>query len=237
MVFEARNNRPGLGVAGGLVLAAMLGASADGTAADGTAQATPPQQLVDRADVTLRAFLRDPDMAWLRTNLPRARGVLIAPEVLKAGFVIGGTGGRAVLVVRDAFGSAWRGPAFYTFAMGSVGFQAGIGSSETVALVMTDKGINALLAPSLKLGAEASIAAGPVGAGAGRTPASDLVSFARSKGVFGGLDLDGTVITANNEWNTAYYGRAVLAADVLVPGGAVKADSSSLLATVSGSGS
>lgn len=215
-----------------LALAAAFAATSDAIA-----QATPPQQLVDRSDATLRAFLRDPDMAWLRANLARARGVLIAPEMVRAGLIIGGSGGRAVLLVRDPSGNAWRGPAFYTFATGSVGLQAGIASAETITLVMTDKGVNALLAPSVKLGTDASVAAGPIGTGAARTPAGDFVSVARSKGAFGGLDLDGSVITANSEWNAAYYGRAVLATDVLRRGGVANPDAAPLLATLTGAGS
>jgi lipid-binding SYLF domain-containing protein len=206
-------------------------------AADATAQAAQPQQLVDRAAATLRTFLRDPDMAWLRANIATARGVLVAPEFIKAGFIIGGSGGRAVLLVREPSRNEWRGPAFYTLATGSVALQAGVASSETVTLVMSDKGVDALLASSLKLGSEASVAVGPVGAGVPSTPASDFVSFARSKGAPTAVSLAGTVITANNEWNTAYYGRAVLAPDVLVRGGAVNPNAAPLLATLTRPGS
>jgi len=206
-------------------------------ATDAAAQSAQPQQLVDRAEATLRTFLRDPDMASLRGNIAKARGVLVAPEVVKAGFILGGSGGRAVLIVREPSRNEWRGPAFYTLATGSVGVQAGVGSSETVTLVMSERGIHALLAPSLKLGTEVSVAAGAVGEAAAATPPSDFVSFARSKGVPAGMDLAGTVITANNEWNTAYYGRAVLAPDVLVRGGVVNPNAAPLLATVTRTGS
>ncbi len=83
---------------------------------------------------------------------------------------------------------------------------------------MTEKGLNTLLAPSVKLGGDASVAAGPVGAGAAGDVTTDFVAFARAKGVYGGLNLDGTVITANNDWNKAYYGKSVLAPDILVRG-------------------
>jgi len=201
-------------------------------AVDATAQSAQPQQLVDRAAATLQTFLRDPDMVWLRANIATARGVLVAPDVVKAGFIIGGSGGRAVLIVREPSRNEWRGPAFYTLATGSVAVQAGVGSSETVTLVMSERGVDALLASSLKLGSEASVAVGPVGPGAASAPASDFVSFARSKGAPTALSLAGTVITANNEWNTAYYGRAVLAPDVLVRGGAVNPNAAPLLATI-----
>jgi lipid-binding SYLF domain-containing protein len=107
---------------------------------------------------------------------------------------------------------------FYVLATASVGFQAGISVSESVTLVMTDKGLNSLLATAVKVGGDASIAAGPVGAGAKADITADLVSFSRSKGVYGGVNLDGTLITANDDWNTAYYNKRVLPPDVLVRG-------------------
>ena len=178
------------------------------------------QNLVNRAQTTLDNFLRDPEMTWLQKHLPQAKAVLIAPEVVKAGFIFGGSGGRAVLLARDPQSGKWRGPVFYTMATASVGFQAGVAASENITLVMTEKGVNTLLATSVKLGGDASVAAGPVGAGASGDVTTDFVAFARSKGVYGGLNLDGTVITANDDWNKAYYGKPVLAPDVIVRGSA-----------------
>lgn len=190
------------------------------------------QKLVDSSRTTLQNFLRDPEMSWLQKNLGRAKGVLIAPEVVKAGFIIGGSGGRAVLLARDAATGNWRGPVFYTLATASVGFQAGIAASENVTLVLTEKGLNTLLATSVKLGGDASVAAGPVGAGAAADVTADFVAFARSKGVYGGLNLDGTVITANDDWNKAYYGKSVLAPDILVRGTVSSPNAAPLLSTI-----
>jgi lipid-binding SYLF domain-containing protein len=88
--------------------------------------------------------------------------------------------------------------------------------SETVTLVITEKGLNTLLANSVKLGGDASIAAGPVGAGAASNVMADFVAFSRSKGIYGGLNLEGSVIAVANDWNQAYYGKPVLPPDVLV---------------------
>ena len=99
----------------------------------------------------------------------------------QAGFIFGGSGGRGVLVARD--GRAWAGPAFYNLATASVGFQAGVDVSEVIIVVMTDRGFNSLLSTSFKVGGEASVAAGPVGAGAGSTVTADLISFTRARGV------------------------------------------------------
>jgi len=174
-----------------------------------------PDALVDSARTTLSNFIRDPDQTWIQQNLNRARAVLIAPQIVRAGFIVGGSGGRGVLVARD--GSTWSGPAFYNLATASVGFQAGVDVSEAIIVVMTEKGLNSLLSNSFKMGGDASIAAGPVGASAGSTVTADLITFTRAKGVYGGLNLDGTVVTPNGAWNDAYYGRtSLLPPDILI---------------------
>jgi lipid-binding SYLF domain-containing protein len=174
------------------------------------------QKLVVEAEKVLSNFVRDPDMTWLQNNLSRAKAVIIAPEIVKAGFIFGGSGGRALVLAHDAKSGKWVGPAFYTMATASVGFQAGIAVSEGVTLVMTEKGFNSLLATSFKMGGDASVAAGPVGAGAKSDIVADLITFNRSKGVYGGLNFDGTVVTSSDEWNDAYYGKKVLPPDILV---------------------
>ena len=107
-----------------------------------------PERLVADAQTTLSNFIRDPDQTWIQDNLSRARALLIAPQVVRAGFIFGGSGGRGVLVARD--GRAWAGPAFYNLATASVGFQAGIDVSEVIIVVMTDKGFNSLLSTSVQ---------------------------------------------------------------------------------------
>src|SRR5271166_1394091 len=187
-------------------------------AAQGVALAQSDQQaLVNKAEKTLSNFLRDPDMTWLQQHLREAKAVTIAPEVVKAGFIFGGSGGRAVTLARDPATGKWVGPAFYTLATASVGFQAGVSVSEVVTLVMTDKAMNAMLSPSAKLGADASIAAGPIGAGASSALLADFISFARAKGVYGGVNLDGSVVSVSNDWNAAYYHKqGILPPDILV---------------------
>jgi len=188
-----------------------------GTSSVASAQSE-QQDIVRSAETTFSNFMRDPDMTWLQQNIGRAKAVLIAPNIAKAGFIFGGSGGRAVLVARDPQTGQWRGPAFYTLITASVGFQAGISVSEMVTLVMTDQGLNSLLANSVKIGGDASIAAGPVGAGAKSDITTDFVAFSRSKGIYGGLNLDGTVMSPANDWNEAYYGKAVLPPDIVVRG-------------------
>jgi lipid-binding SYLF domain-containing protein len=187
-------------------------------ATSGAALAQSEQQnLVNKADTTLSNFLRDPDMKWLQQNLSRAKAIMIAPELVKAGFIFGGSGGHAVVLARDAASGKWAGPAFYTMGTASVGFQAGVSVSENVTLVMTEKGLNSLLSTSVKLGGDASVAAGPVGAGAKSDVVADFITISRAKGVYGGLNLDGTVIGIKNDWNELYYQKkGILPPDILV---------------------
>lgn len=190
------------------------------------------QKLVDASDATLSNFMRDPEMKWLQQNIHRAKAVLISPEIVKAGFIIGGSGGRGVLVAREGGSGKWVGPAFYTLATASIGFQAGVAASEMITLVMTDKGMNSLLSNSFKFGADASVAAGPVGAGAKSDVVADLIAFSRSKGIYGGLNLDGTVVSTNDDWNSAFFGKKVLPPDILVRAKVTNKGADKLIAAV-----
>ena len=204
-------------------------------AGSGTALAQAEQQkLVDDATASFSNFMRDPDMSWLQQNIHRAKAVMISPALLKAGFIFGGSGGRAVVLAHDAKSGKWTGPAFYTMATASVGFQAGIQVSEALTLVMTDKALNSLLATSVKLGGDASVAAGPVGAGARSDVVADFIAFSRAKGVYGGLNLDGTVIGISNDWNEVYYNKkGILPPDILVRMSAQNKGANKLIAEVS----
>jgi lipid-binding SYLF domain-containing protein len=192
---------------------------------------TDPARLVADAQTTLGHFIRDPDQTWVHDNLGRAKALLIVPQIVKAGFIFGGSGGQGVLVARS--GKTWVGPAFYDLATASVGFQAGVEVSEALIVVMTEKGLNSLMATTFKVGGDASIAAGPVGAGAKSTVTADLVSFTRSKGVYGGINLDGTVVHANTKLNGEYFGaREVLPPDILIRKTYKSAKAAPLLAAV-----
>jgi lipid-binding SYLF domain-containing protein len=172
-------------------------------------------QQVRTAQTVLANFQNDPEMTWFRDNVKNARAVIISPRVTRAGFVFGGSGGEALVLARDK-GGRWDGPAFYNMGAGSVGLQIGVDVSEVVILVMSDKALNALLSSSFKLGGDASIAAGPVGVGASSTVNTDMVSFARSKGAYAGLSLEGIVISPDTDANNAFYGNPVSPVDILV---------------------
>jgi lipid-binding SYLF domain-containing protein len=156
-------------------------------------------------------------MTWFRDNIPNAKAVLIVPKLVKAGFVFGGSGGHGVVMSRDETAGVWRGPSFATAAAASVGFQAGVSVAEVVMMAMTEKGKNALLSNKFQVGADVSVAAGPVGAGA-QAATTDILQFVRSKGLYGGLNLEGTVIDVRDSLNGGYYGKKVSPVDILVKG-------------------
>jgi lipid-binding SYLF domain-containing protein len=174
------------------------------------------QARVEAARTTLSNFKRDPDMSWFRDNLKRAKALMISPQIVQAGFIVGASGGSAMVIAQNHSGTGWNGPAFYHIASGSLGLQAGAEASEMVALIMTEKGLNSLLSTSFKLGGDVSIAVGPVGAGTGAPITADMVVYTRSKGLYGGLNLNGTVITVDEKRTQAYYGQAATPVDILV---------------------
>jgi len=174
------------------------------------------QLLVDKARITLESFMTDSNMSWLKEHLKDAKGVLIVPSLLKAGFIFGGSGGSGVLLVKDAKKGQWSQPAFYTIGSVSFGLQIGGEAAEVIMMVRTQKAVDKLLTSSFKLGGDTSIAVGPVGGGAKSDVVADILSFSRSQGAFAGLALDGSVITVRDKWNAAYYGKPASPVDILV---------------------
>ncbi|MGD2000832.1 MAG: lipid-binding SYLF domain-containing protein [Desulfobacterales bacterium] len=174
------------------------------------------QLLVDKARITFDSFMTDSNMSWLKEHLKEAKGVLIVPSLLKAGFIFGGSGGSGVLLINDAKKGQWSQPAFYTIGSVSFGLQIGGEAAEVIMMVRTQKAVDKLLTSSFKLGGDTSIAVGPVGGGAKSNVVADILSFSRSEGAFAGLALDGSVITVRDKWNAAYYGKPASPVDILV---------------------
>ena len=174
------------------------------------------QGTVDTAMVTFRNFMAAKDMGWFRDSLKNAKGLLIVPSLLKGGFIAGGSGGYAVLVVRDAKTGEWSQPAFYTIGSVSFGLQAGAESAEVIMVIRTQKALDALFTTKLKLGGDISIAAGPHGGGGKSSVKTDIVSFAKSKGLYAGLNLEGSVLKVSGDSNKAYYNQEVSPVDITV---------------------
>jgi SH3 domain-containing YSC84-like protein 1 len=195
---------------------AMLAAALQPVAADDAMEA---RQLVEKATLTFDAFLVDPNMPVVRDLIKDAKGVFIAPQVLKGAFILGASGGSGVLLARGESGKPWSPPTFYTLGGVSFGLQAGGESSEVLMLVMTDRGIAALQGNNIKLGADVSVAIGPMGAGvSGATAAlsADIIAFSRSQGLYGGISVEGSVVAVREDWNSAYYGKSVTPTDILI---------------------
>ncbi len=171
--------------------------------------ASEPQQLVEKARLTAERLLTHSEFPTLRGWMRKAKGVLIIPSLLKAGFVVGGEGGSGVLLSRDRK-TGWSDPAFYTLGAGSIGLQIGVQDSQVLFVIMTDKGLEAMIDKQVKLGADASIAVGPKGAGVEAATTAgfgaDIYSFSMTRGVFGGVSFEGSVAIEREDWNRSYYG-------------------------------
>jgi SH3 domain-containing YSC84-like protein 1 len=199
--------------------------------------------LVDKARLTVDAFRSDKMMSALRDLAEKGRGLFICPALLKGAFIFGAAGGSGVFVAHDK--NSWSQPAFYTMGEASFGFQAGGQSSEVILVAMTERGVSAMLSTSFKLGADASVAAGPVGVGAKAATenlSADILSFIRSKGLYGGVSVDGAVVAVRGSLNNAYYDKEVSPTDIIVkrevsnPYSARLLESVTKLSAVSGKG-
>ncbi len=173
------------------------------------------RELVDKAKRTVENFKADPDMGWFRDNLPDAKAVMVVPVLLKAGFIFGGSGGHGVVLWRDDASGRWSYPSFNFMGSITFGLQIGGEAAEVVLMIRSDKGRRALLTREFKLGGDVSVAAGPTGAGA-QVATADVLAFSRTKGLFGGLTVEGAVIEPKEKWNQAYYGQAASPEEVLV---------------------
>ena len=180
------------------------------------------QELVDRSTLTVQELLTTGDaqaIADAQRFLRRARAAMICPRVFRAGFILGGEGGGCVLLGRDAAGS-WSSPAFYGMASGSLGLQIGVQDMQVLMLIMSDRALTALMDSQFKFGADAAMAVATIGAGVeGSTTAAagaDIIAFARSRGLFAGIALEGSLFSARSELNRAYYRQEVSPRQIVV---------------------
>ena len=181
------------------------------------------QRVVDEAADTVFELLSDPHFGSLRGLLERARGVVVVPRLAKAGLILGGEAGRGVILARDANTGEWSYPAFLDVGSASIGLQIGASESRVVLVVMTDTGLEAMLRENIEVGAEASVAAGPVGAEveAATTSAElteDIYAYGVSEGLFLGVAIEGTVLIPDQDANMAYYGEAATTREAIQAG-------------------
>ncbi|PIE57000.1 MAG: hypothetical protein CSA34_01480 [Desulfobulbus propionicus] len=185
------------------------------------------QELVAKATTIYQSFMADPSMGWFRANVPYAKGILIVPQMLRGGFIVGGSGGSGVLLAQDFTTGRWSYPAFYSMGSVSLGFQIGAEASEIILMIMTEKGLDALLETEFTLGGDVTVAAGPMG-GTAKAQTADILAFGRSKGAFGGISIEGALIKPRHDWNYRYYGRSVLPRQILIEQDAVNPESDQL---------
>ncbi len=145
--------------------------------------------------------------------------MVVFPTVVKAGFIFGAEGGNGVLLARTADGG-WSAPAFYTLGAASFGLQVGVQAARVVLVVMTEKGLQSVIDDQVKLGADLSLALGPIGGGVEASTTTnlwaDVYAFAKSEGLFGGIAFEGALLYGREDLNRAYYGEAATAREIVL---------------------
>jgi len=173
------------------------------------------------AERVLAEIMQAPDKRVPDGLLGSAEAIAVIPDVVKAGLVLGGRHGKGLLSVRSADGT-WSNPTFVSLTGGSIGFQAGVQSTDVVLVFRTRRGVDSVVNGKFTLGADASVAAGPVGrTAAASTDAqlhAEIYSYSRSRGLFAGVALDGAVLGIDHDTNQLAYGRAVTPRRILEGG-------------------
>lgn len=210
------------------VLASLCMFLSVGSAAFAASSREDLQMRIDSAKTVLDEIMAAQDNSIPSNILEHATCVAVVPGLKKAAFVFGGQYGQGVVTCRTGHG--WSAPVFIRMAGGSWGLQLGAQSTDLVLIAVNDQGFQDLLKNKFKIGADASAAAGPVGrSGQAATDwkmNAELLTYSRSKGLFAGIDLDGTSVSQNTEDTTTYYGHdygfeKILRGQVDVPVGAV----------------
>ncbi|WP_198025137.1 lipid-binding SYLF domain-containing protein [Salinisphaera hydrothermalis] len=196
-----------------LVIAGGLGTSSAAIA--GSDQA----QKLDDATSVLQQFVNIPENKIPSALLRQAYGIAVIPNVLKIGFIGAGEHGDGVLSVRTADGK-WSDPTFISLAGGSIGFQAGVSSTDIILVFKTQRSIDRIANGQFSLGADASVAAGPIGRKVSASTNGDfdaeVYSYSRSRGLFGGVSLSGAHIAIKKDWNWLYYNKPGISAHTLL---------------------
>ncbi len=174
---------------------------------DASAASREEKRVADASDV-IDQILRIPEQSIPPSLLSRAYAVAVIPNVVKVGLGVGARRGKGILVVRQD-DNTWSNPAFITLTAGSVGWQIGAQSTDVILVFKTRKGVDGIANGKLTLGADASIAAGPVGRNAGLATdlamQAEVVSYSRSRGLFAGVALEGAGVTMDRKANAAFY--------------------------------
>lgn len=177
-------------------------------------------RLIKEAGNVLGEIQQMPDQSIPADLLKSCNAICIFPNTVSAGFVIGGKYGQGIIMVRNNETGQWSPPAAFTMAGGSLGWQIGVQATDFVLLVMNERSVDGILDGKFKLGADASVAAGPVGRAAEASTDIQLkggiLSYSRSRGLFAGVKLEGAVITQEWDGNFALYGKNFSARQILL---------------------
>jgi lipid-binding SYLF domain-containing protein len=167
---------------------------------------------VRQAITVLDEVLAAGDKSVPKNILERAEAIAVFPSLVKAGFVVGGSRGRGIISVRDPKTGSWSSPAFLTITGGSIGAQIGAQAVDLVLVVQNRRGLEQLLNNQFKIGADASVAAGPVGRDASASTdiqlRAQMLSYSRTRGLFAGITLNGSTIRQDRDANERFYGVA-----------------------------
>ncbi|MGB2601265.1 MAG: lipid-binding SYLF domain-containing protein [Candidatus Omnitrophota bacterium] len=175
-------------------------------------------KLVETSGDVLSEIQHMPDQSVPEDLMKKCAAIAIFPNTISAGLGIGGKYGQGIIMVRKKRGK-WSPPAIFTIAGGSIGFQIGGQASDIVLLIMTERSVEGILKGKFKLGADAAVAAGPVGRDAQAATDAHLggiLSYSRSRGLFAGIKLEGDVITEHWEGNEELYGKKLSAEEILI---------------------
>lgn len=189
------------------------------TASNAAIADSEPEQQMDDATSVLQQFVNIPENKIPSALLRQAYGIAVIPSVFKIGFIGGVQHGKGVLSVRTADGK-WSDPTFISMTGGSVGFQAGVSSTDIILVFKTERSVNKIANGQFSLGADASVAAGPVGRSVGASTNADfdaeVYSYSRSRGLFGGVSLSGAHIGIDKDANWLFYDQAGIDARTLL---------------------
>jgi lipid-binding SYLF domain-containing protein len=169
----------------------------------------PPLTRASNAVRVLDDIMQAPDKAIPQDLLREARAIAVMPDMIKAGFIFGGRRGEGLISVKTADGT-WSNPSFISMTGGSIGFQAGVSSTDVVLVFRTQRGVDSIMRGTFTLGADASAAAGPVGRTASAATdgqlKAEIYSYSRTRGLFAGVALDGSALRIDYDANEAVYG-------------------------------
>jgi lipid-binding SYLF domain-containing protein len=208
----------GAALAASLILPATA-AAAGANAAPDQKQSTDEMERAQRAADVLEAMAGSEDAAIPQALLDKAYGVAVIPHVVKAALTVGGSWGKGLVAQRSEKGGEWSAPVFVSIGGASYGAQAGVQATDLLLFFTEPSGLDALLGDKLKLGADAGLTAGPIGrqgeVGTNLTLDSAIYSYSRSKGLFAGIALDGSVLQVDDDADARVYGKDVSAKQIL----------------------